>query len=489
MIISPFWAVLAPALGGGMLSLLKEDQRKQRNILAVLVAAVTFLIVAPALPAVLRGETQHWTAVRITGGLSLSFSMEPLGVLFAFLASMLWVFAALYATGYMDHECHQRRFFTFYILALSATMGVAFSANLFTLYLFYEYLALITYPLVIHSQSEEAYAAGTKYIIYCFVSGALVFLSLFVLGGLVESLTFTPTGVLAPVLGTHRVTLFVIFFTAVFGFGVKAAIMPLHSWLPSAMVAPTPVSALLHAVAIVKTGIFGILRVMFYLYGVDTLRELGVANILAVVVAFTIIIASILAIRQTKLKSRLAYSTIGQLGYITLGATMLSPYGLTGGVVHIINHAVLKIVLFFCAGAIITQTGAKYLDQLNGIGKRMPYTMFFFSLASIGLIGVLPMAGYVSKLYLLAGSLQAGKPLLGFVLLTSAVLNSVYYLPIIIRAYFAEGEYTAPSGLESPASMFVPTAALMVICLLFGIFAHQTTLPLVERIVSAIFQL
>jgi multicomponent Na+:H+ antiporter subunit D len=489
MFISPFWAVLVPALGGGFISLLKEEQKQERNILAVLVAAVTFLVVAPALPAVLRGETYTWTAVRITSGLSLTFTMEPLGVLFAFLASMLWVFSVIYAIGYMDHECHQRRFFTFYILALSATMGVAFSSNFFTLYLFYEYLALITYPLVIHSQSAEAYAAGTKYIIYCFVSGALVFLSLFVLGGVVDSLAFTPTGVLGVALETHRLTLFFIFFAAVFGFGVKAAIMPFHSWLPAAMVAPTPVSALLHAVAIVKTGIFGILRVMFYLYGVDTLRELGVANILAVVVTFTIIIASILAIRQTKLKSRLAYSTIGQLGYITLGATMLSPYGLTGGVVHIINHAVLKIVLFFCAGAIITQTGAKNINQLNGIGKRMPYTMFFFSLASIGLIGVLPMAGYVSKLYLLGGSLQAGKPILGFVLLTSAVLNSVYYLPIIIRAYFAEGEFTAPVGLESPPGMFYPTAALMAICFVFGLFAHQTTLPLVERIVEAIFNL
>jgi len=278
------------------------------------------------------------------------------------------------------------------------------------------------------------------------------------------------------------------FFVAVAGFGVKAALMPLHSWLPSAMVAPTPVSALLHAVAIVKTGVFGILRVMFYLYGAETLRELGVANILAVIVAASILIASILAIKQQKLKSRLAYSTIGQLGYITLGATMLSPCGVTGGISHIINHALLKIVLFFCAGAIITQTGATHLHQMGGIGKRMPYTMFFFSLASIGLIGVLPLTGYISKLYLLSGSLQAGKPLLGFVLLVSAVLNSVYYLPIIIAAYFGEGSYERPRGLESPASMFIPTAVLTVFCFIFGLFAHYTTLPVVSLVVSLIFQ-
>lgn len=488
MTISPFLAILVPIVGGGLVALIKEHRDRERNAAAILTTLVTFALVAPTLPWVMRGGEMSLTLVQISQGLSIKFMVEPLGVLFASLASMLWVFAIIYSTGYMGHEHHRRRFFTFYILALSATMGVAFSANLFTLYIFYEYLALITYPLVIHSQTDEAYSAGTKYIIYCFASGALVFLTLFTLGGVVDSLDFVATGVLAPALANHHVLLFIMFFIGVAGFGVKAAIMPLHSWLPSAMVAPTPVSALLHAVAIVKTGVFGILRIMFYIYGVDTLRELGVANILAMIMATSIIVASVLAIKQDKLKSRLAYSTIGQLGYITLGAAMLSPYGLIGGVSHIVNHALLKIVLFFCAGAIITQTGATHVNQLDGIGKRMPYTMLFFSLASIGLIGVLPMAGYISKFYLLSGSLQAGKPILGFVLLTSAVLNSIYYLPIIIRAYFCEGPYVAPRGLESPPTMFVTTAVLMVFCFAFGLFAHYTTLPLVTQIVAAIFQ-
>jgi multicomponent Na+:H+ antiporter subunit D len=488
MFISPLWAILVPLVGGGLVALCKENQDKLRNMVAVATAVVTFSIVAPALPLVLRGETISWTAVRIISGISLSFTVEPLGVLFAFLASMLWIFATIYATGYMCHEYHRRRFFTFYILALSATMGVAFSANLFTLYLFYEYLALITYPLVIHKQSKEAYAAGTKYIMYCFASGALVFLSLFALTAVSDGLTFSPAGVLLPAVEGHRLLLTIMFFVAVAGFGVKAAIMPLHSWLPSAMVAPTPVSALLHAVAIVKTGIFGILRIMYYIYGVDALRALNVANALAVIVAATILISSVLAIKQQKLKSRLAYSTIGQLGYITLGAAMLSPLGLTGGVAHIVNHAILKIVLFFGAGAIMTQTGATHLNQLNGIGKRMPYTMLCFALASLGLIGVLPLAGYISKFYLLSGSLQTGKPILGFVLLTSAVLNSIYYLPIIIRAFFTEGSFERVQGLESPPSMFFPMAVLMVFGFAFGLFAHHTSLPLVSQIVSAVFQ-
>ncbi|MBS4031822.1 MAG: monovalent cation/H+ antiporter subunit D family protein [Clostridiales bacterium] len=488
MFISPFYAILVPILGGGLIALLKEEQDGPRNALAVFISILTFSIVAPTLPLVLTGEQLAFTAVRISGGLSIAFRVEPLGVIFAILASMLWIFSVIYATGYMSHEHHRRRFFTFYILALSATMGVAFSANLFTLYIFYEYLALITYPLVIHEQSAEAYSAGTKYIIYCFASGALVFLALFTLAGIGGSLTFSPTGVLASAVADNRLLISVMFFVAIAGFGVKAALMPLHSWLPSAMVAPTPVSALLHAVAIVKTGVFGILRIMFYIYGVDTLRELGVANILAIIVSLSIIVASVLAIKQTKLKSRLAYSTIGQLGYITLGATMLSPYGLIGGISHIVNHALLKIVLFFCAGAIITQTGATHLNQMAGIGRRMPYTMFFFSLASIGLIGVLPLTGYISKFYLLSGSLQAGKPILGFVLLTSAVLNSIYYLPIIISAYFTEGSYDKPNGLESPPSMFFPTAVLTVFCVLFGVFAHYTTLPIVNLVVTNIFQ-
>ncbi|MCR3921347.1 MAG: monovalent cation/H+ antiporter subunit D family protein [Firmicutes bacterium] len=489
MSVSPFWAILLPVCGGGLIALIKEEKNLLRNSMASLVTIATFALVAPALLAVMQGKEYAWTAVRLMHNLSIAFSIEPMGILFATLASLLWVFATLYATGYMGHEHHKRRFFTFFTLALSATMGVAFSANLFTLYLFYEYLALITYPLVIHEQSAQAYAAGTKYMIYCFMSGSLVFLSLFVLTGVGPGqLTFTATGLLAPYVADHRTLLFIMFFVAVLGFGVKAAIMPLHSWLPSAMVAPTPVSALLHAVAIVKTGVFGILRIMFYIFGVDALRDLGVANILSILLTLSIIVASIMAIKQEKLKARLAYSTISQLGYITLGAAMLSPHGLTGGIVHIINHALMKIVLFFCAGAIITETGATRINQLSGIGKRMPYTMLFFSVASISLIGVLPLVGYVSKFYLLSGSIEAGKPMLGFVFLLSSVLNGIYYLPIIIRAYFTEGSYSPPEGLESPPSMFIPTAILAGLCIIFGLFAHQTTLPLVSRIVTAIFQ-
>lgn len=481
-----FWSILLPVLGGALIACCKEHWERPRQALAVCTSVLTGALVATAWPVVLQGGEYRFTALQIGRGLSITFAVEPLGLLFASLASLLWVFAIVYAASYMSHEHHRRRFFTFYTLALSATMGVAFSDNLFTLYIFYEYLALITYPLVIHKQTAEAYAAGTKYIIYCFGSGALVFLGMFAVGGFAGTLDFIPGG-LPGFAGDDRLLLSLIFVILIGGFGVKAALMPLHSWLPSAMVAPTPVSALLHAVAIVKAGVFGILRVTYYLYGPESLRELGLGNLLAAAAAVTIIIASLLAVRQDKLKARLAYSTIGQLSYIILGAAMLSPHGLTGGLAHLVNHALLKIVLFFCAGIITHETGATHVSQLAGIGRRLPYTCFFFTLASLGLLGVLPLAGYISKLYLLSGSLQAGQPLLGFILLASAVLSSLYYLPIIIAAYFREGSYEAAEGLESSSGMFFPTLVLTVFCLAFGLFAHQTTLPLVSRIVAAVF--
>ncbi|MBS3947397.1 MAG: monovalent cation/H+ antiporter subunit D family protein [Dethiobacter sp.] len=486
MDISPFWAVFLPVLGAVLIACCKEDWERPRQALAVSTSVLTCALVARAWPVVLQGGEYRFTIIQISPGLSVTFAAEPLGLLFAMLASMLWIFATFYALSYMTQEHHRRRFFTCYTLALSATMGVAFSANLFTLYIFYEYLALITYPLVIHKQTAEAYAAGTKYIIYCFGSGALIFLGMFSLGGFAGTLDFTPGG-LPELATTDRRVLALIFVALITGFGVKAALMPLHSWLPAAMVAPTPVSALLHAVAIVKAGVFGILRVSYYLYGPESLQSLGLAGILAAAAAGTIIMASVLAIRQDKLKARLAYSTIGQLSYIILGAALLSPYGLTGGLAHLVNHALLKIVLFFCAGVIAHETGATHISQLGGIGRRLPYTCFFFTLASLGLIGVLPLAGYISKLYLLAGSLQADKPLLGLVLLGSAVLSAVYYLPIIIAAYFQEGTYVRTPGLESSPGLFFPTAVLTVFCFVFGLFAHQTTLPLINRIIMAVF--
>ncbi|MCJ7805970.1 MAG: monovalent cation/H+ antiporter subunit D family protein, partial [Clostridia bacterium] len=261
----------------------------------------------------------------------------------------------------------------------------------------------------------------------------------------------------------------------------------LHSWLPGAMVAPTPVSALLHAVAIVKAGVFGISRVFFSIYGRELIAELNVTNTLAIFICFTIIVGSFMAIKQTVLKLRLAYSTIGQLGYITLGILLLNPAGVTGGLIHIINHAVLKITLFFCAGMIITVTGKRNLNELNGIGRQMPLTMLAFAVGALGLMGVVPICGYISKYYLLTGSLQAGMPVFAYVILGSSLLNAIYYLPIIANAFFKEGDFVKQAGPEAPLTMLIPTLVLVLISIVFGLFANYTTIPFIEAVVKTIF--
>ncbi|MDO9535806.1 MAG: proton-conducting transporter membrane subunit [Bacillota bacterium] len=483
----PLWAVIIPILGAIIINRTPEDWVRVRNLVAVFTAIANFLVVASILPMILGGSLVEFTLVRFVPGLELFFRIDPLGIIFAFTASLLWIFAVIYSIGYMSRQPAQGRFFTFFIISMSATMGVAFSGNLFTMYIFFEYLTLCTYPLVVHSQTEEATKSGIKYIAYCFGGGGLILFALIILQGLAHNSSFVPGGILSATMGEPRVLLIVIFFMLILGFGTKGAIMPLHSWLPAAMVAPAPVSALLHAVAVVKSGIFGMIRVLYFVYGPDMLVNLNVINYLAVLVCFTIIAASILALRQNVFKLRLAYSTIGQLGYITLGALMLTPIGLLGGVIHIINHALMKIVLFFCAGAVIRVTGKTKIDELKGVGKRMPLTMLSFAIAGLGLIGILPINGYISKMYLLTGALQADRTIFVFVLLLSSILNSMYYLPIIVNAFFREGEFSKPKDLEAPLTMLAPIVVLALMCVFFGLFAHKTTIPMVEYVVNYVF--
>jgi multicomponent Na+:H+ antiporter subunit D len=483
----PLWAVIIPILGALIINRIPEDWVKARNLVVVATAVVNFLIVASILPLILGGSLVELTLVRFVPGLELFFRIDALGIIFAFTASLLWIFAVIYSIGYMSRQPAQGRFFTFFIISMSATMGVAFSGNLFTMYIFFEYLTLCTYPLVVHSQTEEATKSGIKYIAYCFGGGGLILFALIILQGLVQNASFIPGGILSATMGEPRVLLIIVFFMLILGFGTKGAIMPLHSWLPAAMVAPAPVSALLHAVAVVKSGIFGMTRVLYFVYGPDMLVNLNVINYLAVIICFTIIAASVLALRQNVFKLRLAYSTIGQLGYITLGALMLTPIGLLGGIIHIINHALMKIVLFFCAGAVIRVTGKTKIDELKGVGKRMPLTMLSFAIAGLGLIGILPINGYISKMYLLTGALESDRLIFVFVLLLSSILNSMYYLPIIVNAFFREGEFSKPKDLEAPLTMLAPIVVLAVMCVFFGLFAHKTTIPMVEYVVNYVF--
>ncbi len=481
----PLFMIVFPIVGALVTGLAKEKNDLARNIMAVIVS----LISALAMVAILYNYVNYgsWEIMihQIAPGLEIKLRVDPLASLFGGTAAILWFFAVIYSTGYMAHEHDRRRYFIFYLLSLGMTMGVALSANLLTLYLFYEFLTICTYPLVIHEGNEEAKTAGIRYLIYSFLGAGLILVGLIITYSNVGTLEFMQGGIVD--LSTGSLFMWqVTFICFLLGFGVKAAIMPLHAWLPSAMAAPTPVSALLHAVAVVKSGIFGILRIMFSVFGITALIGLELGFFVAGLASITILTASIIAMQQDVLKKRLAYSTISQLGYIILGAGLMSSIGLAGGLLHIINHALLKITLFFCAGAIITVTGKKKISELDGLGKRMPLTMLAFSIAAIGMLGIPPVNGFISKWYLIQGSLQSEAPIFVFVLIGSALLNAAYFMPIVVNAFFKEGDFTPVKGPEAPLSMLIPILLLITGCLVVGINL-DLTVPYLRSIADFLF--
>jgi multicomponent Na+:H+ antiporter subunit D len=346
---------------------------------------------------------------------------------FSLVSSTLWVFTTIYAIGYMQGDKDRVRFFGFFALCVSTTVGVAFAENLLTFFLFYETLTICTYPLVVHAETREALRAGRIYLTYTLIGGGFALIGAVMTLNAAGTLTLANPGILNMDSGIF--TLAVIFLCLIIGFGVKAAIMPLHGWLPIAMVAPTPVSALLHAVAVVKVGAFGVTRVIYNVFGVELLRELGFATPLALLAGFTIVAASTLALTQDHLKRRLAYSTISQLSYIVLGAALLTPLAATAAVIHVANQAFAKITMFFVVGAITRTTGKKYVSELDGIGARMPWSMAGFTIAALSFVGVPLTAGFITKWYLALGALQADAWWYVLVLITSSLLNAGYWFP------------------------------------------------------------
>lgn len=475
-------AILCPIIGALLLGIFSEESDRIRNSLAIVISSLTALMVITLFLRVVNGQMPTAHLLTVMKGLELKFRLDPLAAVFSLLASVLWVFATVYSTGYMAHEHNRRRYFIFYILSLGATMGIAFSANLFTLYLFYEFLTVFTYPLVIHEGNAEAQAAGKRYIKYSFAGAGLILAGIVMTTGVAGTMDFAPGGILAAG-AAPAVYLQLIFLCFMMGFGVKAAIMPLHDWLPAAMAAPTPVSALLHAVAVVKSGVFGVLRIMYSIYGPQTLRELELGLFVAMLASITIISASVIALRQDALKKRLAYSTISQLSYIILGAGLLTSMGLNGSLLHMVNHALLKITLFFCAGAIISVTGKKKISELNGVGVRMPLTMLAFTIGSIGMVGILPINGFISKLYLLKGSMDAELPIIIVILVTSAILNAAYFFPIVVAAFFRQGTFERSRGWEAPPSMLVPISILALVCVVAGMMP-DLTVPFIHNVVT-----
>jgi multicomponent Na+:H+ antiporter subunit D len=446
-----------------------------REFWSIAGAVLTFISVMAMVPAIWQGGRIVYTLSAIAPGISLNFRVDALSLIFGIVSSFLWIFASIYNIGYMRSlgEHAQTRYYACFAAAIVGAQGVSYSGGLFSLYLFYEIITLVTYPLVAHHQDEEGYAGAKKYLVYLmgtskgFLLPALILT--YVMTGTLDFADDIRTGIFPASANPLWITITYALFIAGFA---KAAVMPFHNWLPSAMVAPTPVSALLHAVAVVKAGVFCISRVMLSTFGTMTLQDLGIGLITAYVVSFTILAASIIALTKDDLKARLAYSTVSQLSYIILGVALLDNTGVLGGIIHIVNHGFSKITLFFCAGAIYVAHHKKKISDMAGIGYAMPFTMGAFALASLSMIGAPPVAGFVTKWYLLNGALEIKNIPIVIVLMASTILNAGYFVPITIRAFF-EGKkerWSRSDIREAPMTMVVPIVIASAISLILGMY-------------------
>ncbi len=465
---APLIAVIVPTLAA-VLIVLSRRRPNLREFWSVGASAAMFAVVLSILPDVLAGRYPEILLFDISPGISLALTADAAGLIFALSASALWIVTSVYSIGYMRTvgEKKQTRYYASFALCLASTMGVAFSANLLTFVLFYEMLTIATYPLVIHKETPGAVAAGRKYLAYLLTGGLVLIAAAALTYQYAGTLDFKPGGFLSQ-LGSQP-NLMLLFVLFLIGFGVKSALMPLHGWLPTAMIAPTPVSALLHAVAVVKAGVFGFVRVVGFVFGPDLFHSIGAWHVLAVLAAITILLSSLLAMYQDNLKRRLAYSTVGHLSYIVLGVSLLSPLAWVGGLLHIVNHAALKITMFFCAGAIYARTHCENVSELDGMGKQMPITMGAFTLASLGLVGLPPLNGFISKWMLGQGALGADAGVFLGLLLLSGLLNAAYLLPIVRRAYFAKSDKRNRFG-EAPLLMVVPLVLTAALALFLGLF-------------------
>ncbi|MDF1521696.1 MAG: monovalent cation/H+ antiporter subunit D family protein [Trueperaceae bacterium] len=446
-----------------------------RRFWSLSAAAVKLALVLSMLPGTLRGVVYTFDVVAFTPGIGIAFRADAYGMFFALVSSTLWTLTTIYAIGYMRGEPDRSRFFGFFALCVSTTVGVAFAENLLTFFLFYETLTICTYPLVVHAETPEALRAGRVYLTYTLIGGGFVLLGSVMAFDAAGTLTLAQPGILPADAG--GATLATIFAALIVGFGVKAAIMPLHGWLPLAMVAPTPVSALLHAVAVVKVGAFGVTRVIYNVFGVELLQDLGFATPLAWLAAFTILAGSAIALTQDHLKRRLAYSTISQLSYIVLGAALLTPFAATAAILHVAHQAFAKITMFFVVGAIQRTTGKTRVSELAGIGARMPWSMAAFTIAALSFVGVPLFAGFVTKWYLSLGALQAGAGVFVGVMLVSSLLNAAYWFPIVHLAYFRRADGGDEGVHEAPPLLLVPILICAAYVLLLGLTTQVPGMP------------
>ena len=464
-------AVVLPVLAALGIALCQHHANLRESI-TLLVACLTLGCIAMLVAPVLAGERPRYEVLEVMPGLPLAFEVEPLGLMFALIAAALWIVSTVYSIGYMrgNGEAHQTRFYACFALALAAAIAIAFSANAFTLFVFYEVLTLVTYPLVTHNGSDEAQRGGRTYLALLIGTSIVFFLPALVFTWQATGTTeFRPGGILLDSLDPFATAALLALY--VFGIG-KAALMPVHRWLPAAMVAPTPVSALLHAVAVVKAGVFSILKIVVYIFGVDTLTQGVPMDWLAAIAGFTILAASVVALRADNLKRRLAYSTVSQLSYIVLAAAILAPLSIAAAALHVATHAVGKITLFFAAGSIYTAAHKTRVSELDGIGRRMPWTMVAFTIGALSLIGIPPAAGFLSKWMMFQGAASSGHYAALAVLALSTLLNAAYFLPVVYAAFFrapAEGEATHG---EAPWPIVVALVTVAVASLAFPFYSE-----------------
>jgi multicomponent Na+:H+ antiporter subunit D len=461
---------------------LDQKQYAARAALNLIGAGLKVVLVAILTYGVLNG-VEYEARFHVVLGFDFLLRVDLLSLLLIVLSTVLWFVTTVYAIGYMHDQAELSRFFGFFSMCVTASVGVALAGNLVTFFIFYEFLTLSTYPLVIHKGDEPALRAGRTYLWYTLTGGAVLFVGVAWMTDLTGPVDFTPGGVMEGFLDTDRVAVYVIFAILILSLGVKAAIVPLHGWLPIAMVAPAPVSALLHAVAVVKAGAFGIVRVIYDVYGIEFSHALGLLLPVAIIAAVTIIYGSLRALQQSDLKKRLAYSTVSQVSYIVLGAGVIGFISTTGSLVHLIHQGIMKITLFFCAGIIEKTFGFKKIADMRGIGSQAPLTAAAFTVAAFGMIGVPPVAGFVSKWYLGLGGLEAGMNWIPAVLILSSLLNAAYFLPIVYTFWFgARNEpatlLTRRSRLETMPTMLWTTVATAVFSLGAGVFAFWDYSPL-----------
>jgi multicomponent Na+:H+ antiporter subunit D len=477
----PLLVVLSSLLTGLAIFFVGEEQHGLRSALNLAGAVAKLLLVGFMLWGVFHGH-RYETRLPLLPELDFVLRADAMGMLFVGLSSVLWLLTTIYAIGYLEGSPHRSRFFGFFSLCVTSTMGIALAGDLITFMLFYELLTLSTYPLVVHRGTPEALHAGEVYLKYTLAGGALLLVGIVWLYNVAGSVEFTERGVLSGLPESDRPVLRAIFAVLIGGLGVKAALVPLHGWLPVAMVAPAPVSALLHAVAVVKAGAFGIVRMVYDVYGVEFAARIGVLDPLAWLAGATILYGSLLALFQDDLKRRLAYSTVSQVSYIVLGTAILGPVATIGGVVHLVHQGLMKITLFFCAGNLAETLGIHRISGMDGVGRRLPWTMAAFTTAALGMIGVPPIAGFVSKWYLGLGAIRAEQFWVLGVLAASTALNAAYFLPILYRAWFSPADEAwpepRPGHPETRRTLLMPALITALLALAAGLFAGSPFSPL-----------